>query len=66
MGFWDFWLRDYLDLVAYGVSFLSIVGWMIYIYISFPSLKSGLYIFFPEKLLNIIYQVVIDCISRCE
>lgn len=38
----------------------------IYIYISFPSLKSGLYIFFPEKLLNIIYQVVIDCISRCE
>lgn len=36
------------------------------IYISFPSLKSGLYIFFPEKLLNIIYQVVIDCISRCE
>lgn len=55
IGFSDFWLRDYLDLVAYGISFQSIIEWIIYICISFPSLKPGLYIFFPEKLLNIVH-----------
>lgn len=55
IGFSDFWLRDYLDLVAYGISFQSIIEWIIYICTSFPSLKPGLYILFPEKLLNIVH-----------
>lgn len=51
VGFWDFWLRNYLDLVACGVSFRSIVGDFHFL----PSLKPGLYIetFLQRNCLNI-------------
>lgn len=44
-------LGDYLDLVAYVVSFQSIVGWMIYLFSFFEILFIPS--FFPEKLLNV-------------